>query len=48
MVLAKKIVFASQWEGFPTDANFRLEQEEIKEQKLGENQIAIKTLGLRY
>ena len=47
MVLAKKIVYASEIQGFPTDANFRLEEEEIDvETALKDDQIALKTLCL--
>ena len=46
MVLAKKIVYASEMQGFPADGDFRLEEEEIDENALQHNQIALKTLCL--
>jgi len=46
MVLSKKIVYASEMKGFPSQENFRLEEEEIDESSLQENQMLIKTICL--
>ena len=47
MVLSKKIVYASEIEGFPTENNFRLEEEEIDENALQDGQMLIKVSFLR-
>ena len=47
MVLSKKIVYATEMKGFPTEENFRLEEEELDENSLQENQMLIKTICLR-
>jgi len=46
MVLSKKIVYASEMIGFPTDENFRLEEEELDEGALEDDQMLIKTICL--
>jgi len=46
MVLSKKIVYATEMKGFPTEENFRLEEEELDENSLQENQMLIKTICL--
>ena len=48
MVLSKKIVYASEMIGFPTDENFRLEEEELDKGALEDDQMLIKTICLRY
>jgi len=46
MVLSKKIIYATEMKGFPTDENFRIEEEELDENSLQENQMLIKTICL--